>query len=176
MTKLPKHILKAAPTYLDENIIKAFKQIGFGAIPLWTAQGCALFVHIDTQTIKDCRYAVHNVKLELHEVDGCPIIRLNIKVYDRPGAPLHLDCFLNINRDDKDHLPAIEALTQQEWLVFHWYDDKLQYVRSSGIPWPEEQRNDASTIIQKAKSITAQTGGGDFDRAKAKFMAQNPLD
>lgn len=175
MDKLPKHILKAPPSYLDENMIQVFQQMGFGCLPVWTNHGCALFVHMDNRTIKDCRYAVHLVKLELHEVDGCPLIRLDVKVYDRPDDPLHMDCFLNINREDKSHLLAINALAEQEWLVFHWYDENLKYVRSSGIRWREEQKKAAKEIIAKALEIIEKTGGGDFDRAKEKFMWENPI-
>lgn len=173
--KLPSHILQAPPEYLDENMIAAFRQIGYGCLPLWTNHGCALFVHIDTRSIKECRYAVHNVRLELHEVDGSPLIRLDMKVYDRPGDPLHMDCFLHINRQDGGHIPAIEALTEQEWIIFHWYDEKLKYIRSSGVRWPLEQREDAKKIIKEAQATITRTGGGDFDRAKAKFMQNNPI-
>ena len=172
--KLPSHILKAPPEYLDENMIQAFRQIGFGCLPLWTSHGCAIFVHVDSRTIKACRYAVHSVKLELHEVDGCPLIRLDVKVYDRPDEPLHMDCFLNI-QDEKHQLSAIEVLTEQEWFIFYWYDENLKYVRSSGIHWTAEQRETAKIIIEKAREIVARTGGGDFDTAKKKFMERNPL-
>jgi hypothetical protein len=175
MGKIPDRIIKAPPEYLDENLIQAFEVIGFGCVSLWTHTGCALFVHIDTRTIKSCRYAVHSVKLELHEVDGCPLIRIDVTVYDRPGDPLHMDSFLNINREDQDHLPAIEALAEQEWMVFHWYDERLKYVRSSGIPWRPDQRETAKQIIQQAREIVARTGGGDFDRAKAIFSKANPI-
>lgn len=173
--KIPEHILQAPPSYLDENMITGFRLMGFGCIPTWTNTGCALFTHVDAKTIRDCRNAVHSVKLELHEVDGCPLIRLNVKVYDRPGDPLHMDAFLNINRPDRDHEPAIEALAEQEWMVFHWYDENLKYVRSSGIHWEQLQRDTAKEIIEKAKAIIARTGGGDFDLAKARFISENPL-
>lgn len=173
--KIPSHILKAPPTYLDENMIAAFQQLGYGCLPLWTSNGCALFVHVDSRTIKDCRYAVHKVNLELHEVDGCPLIRLDVKVFDRPGDPLHMDCFLNISREDNSHLPAIEALAEQEWLVFHWYDENLKYVRSSGVQWHQEQREAAKKIVNEAKTIITRTGGGNFDQAKEKFMNENPI-
>jgi hypothetical protein len=172
--KLPSHILKAPPEYLDENMIQAFRQIGFGCLPLWTNHGCALFVHMDSRTIKDCRYAVHNVKLELHELDGCPLIRFDIKIYDRIDDPLHMDCFLNIQ--DNDHaLSAILALAEQKMLVFHWYDESLKYVRSNAIPWHQENREMAKKIIDAARDIVVRTGGGDFNAAKAKFMAISPL-
>jgi hypothetical protein len=128
---------------------------------------------MDARTIKACRYAVHSVRLELHEIGGCPLLRLDVKVYDRPGDPLYMDCFLNIREEHAVH--AIEALTEQELMVFHWYDENLQYVRSSAIHWPEENRKEAAEMIATAREIIARTGGGDFDRAKAKFMSQNPI-
>ncbi len=161
--------------YLDPNMVTAFRKMGYGCLPTWTNTGCALFTHVDSRTIRDCRNAVHSVKLELHEVDGCPLIWLDVKVYDRAVDPLHMDAFLNINRPDRDHEPALEALTEQEWLVFHWYDEKLKYIRSSGIHWPPEQREAARAIIDQAKAIITRTGGGDFDFAKMKFMAANPV-
>jgi hypothetical protein len=173
--KIPDHILQAPPSYLDESMITAFKKMGYGCIPLWTSVGCALFTHVDSRTIRDCRNAVHSVKLELHEVDGCPLIRLDVKVYDRPSDPLHMDTFLNINRPGKDHNPAIEALAEQEWMIFHWYDEGLKYVRSSGVPWGMNQRETAKKIIAEARAIIGRTGGGDFDLAKVKFTAENPM-
>lgn len=173
--KLPPNIIQAPPDYVDDNLREAFQQIGFGALPLWTNVGCAIFVHVDKKSIRDCRYAVHSVKMELLEIDGCPLIRLDIKVYDRPKDPLHMDCFLNIFHPNQGNLPAIEALTEQEYMVFHWYDENLKYVRSSGIHWPVQLREDAKKIIEEARAIVARTGGGDFDKAKAKFIANNPL-
>lgn len=173
--KLPKHILEAPPTYLHENVIETFRRAGFCALPLWTHTGCALLVHLDKQSIKDCRYAVHSVELELHEVDGSPLIRIVATVYDRPSDPLRMDCFLNIARTDEGHDAAILALAEQEWFVFHWYDENLQYIRSSGVSWGPEQREAAKAIIEKAREIVDRTGGGDFDRAKAKFMSENSL-
>lgn len=171
--KIPKRILVAPPEYLDENMVKAFKTIGYGCIPVWTNHGCALFVHIDSRTIKDCRYAVHSVNLELHVIDNAPLIRFDIKVYDRVDDPLHMDAFLNIQNED--HIPAIEALAEQQWMVFHWYDEDLKYVQSSSIRWQDENRKTAAEIIQKAKNVIVETGGGDFDRAKMEFMNKNPL-
>lgn len=171
--RIPKRILQAPPEHLDENMIRAFKQVGFSCLPTWTNHGCALFVHVDKKTIRDCQSALHSVHLELHEIDACPLLRLDIKVYDRPHDPLHMDCFLNIQ--DKHGVYAIEALREQNWMVFHWYDAKLKYIRSSEIHWPEEQRKEASKMVETARQIVSRTGGGDFDRAKKRFIAENPL-
>ena len=175
MERIPKNILKAPPTYLDENMIAYFKLAGYSGVPVWTNMGCAFFVYMDARTIHRCRYAVHSVKLELHVVDGCPLIWLDVKVYDRKDDPLHFDGFLNITREDQDHLPAIEALTEQEIMAFHWYDEQLQYVRSTALRWHSEQRESAKEIIKLARAVVAETGGGDFDQAKAKYIRENPF-
>lgn len=166
-------VLVAPPEYLDPETVKAFRLIGFGGLPKWTDKGCALFIHIDRETIEACRGAIHQVRVELHEVAGCPIIRIDVKVYDRQDDPLHFDCFLNIQNDND--VPAIEALAKQDTMVFHWYDEHLRYQRSSAINWPKEQRRAAMEIIKAAREIVSRTGGGDFDKAKAIFMEANPL-
>lgn len=171
--RIPKEILAASPAYVDDNLRQAFEQVGFGCLPIWTSTGCTLFVQVDERTIRECRNAVHSVRLELHEVDGCPLLRLDVKVYDRPGDPLHMDCFLNVQ--DTDHQEVVDALAEQEWMVFHWYVPGMKYARSSGIPWPPQQREEAGEIIKKARAIV-DSGGGDFDQAKAKWMTENQLD
>ncbi len=173
MQKIPPEILIAPPDYLPPEIIEAFNQIGYGVIPIWTNMGCSLFIHIDSKTIKACKNAVHSVRLELYEIEKFPLIRLDIKIYDRLDDPLHMDCFLNIT--DKHQIPEIEALTEQEYLVFHWYNEDLKYVRSSAIKWPRQQREEAKEIINKAKEIIAKYGPGDFNKAKAKFIKDNPI-
>ena len=174
MSRLPKEILEAPPEYLHDEMIKAFGVIGYGSIPLWTNHGCAMFVHVDRKTIKDCKHAVHDIKLELHEIDSCPLIRFDIKVYDRVDDPLRMDAFLNIQ--DEGQLAAAEALGEQEWIVFHWYDENLIYVRSSGVRWSKDNQDTAFVIVRNAKRLVEENGGGDFDRAKAKFIRDNPLD
>lgn len=173
MKKIPSEILIAPPDYLPPQMIEAFRQIGYGAIPQWTNMGCSLFIHIDSKTIHDCHNALHSVKLELHEVEGFPLIRLDITVYDRPDDPLRMDCFLDITSEHD--MPTIEALTEQEWLVFHWYNEDLKYVRSSAIRWPEQQRKDARIILERAKEIISRNPMASFTKAKAKFIADNPL-
>lgn len=173
--QIPSHILKAPIDYLPDEMVDVFRRTGYGAIPNWTSHGCALFVHMDSKTIKNCRHAVHNVNLELYEVDGCPLIRIFVKIYDRLDSPLALEGFLNITREDEHDLPAILALTEQEWFVLHWYDENLKYVRSTGVPWGPEQRSAAKEIVEKARAIMVRTGGGNFDRAKEKFIKENPL-
>jgi hypothetical protein len=159
---------------MSGDLKKSFEMLGYGGRPLWTNTGCAFFCYMDKKTCRQVKGAVHNVKLEYHNIDGCPLIRFDVKVYDQIVDPLHFDAFLNIS--NPDHIPGIEALTEQEWLVFHWYGPDFKYSGSTAIHWPEDQRQMAKLIIDQAKEIISRTGGGDFDRAKAAFMARNPLE
>lgn len=175
--KIPRGILQAPMDELmSGDLLQFFKLHGYGGHPLWTNTGVAFFVYIDKRTIRECKGAIHDVKLELHEIDGCPLIRFDIKIYDRIGDPLHFDAFLNINRPDQNHTPLLEALMVQEWMIFHWYEPNFKYSNSTGIHWPETQRQAAKQIIEQAKEITVRTGGGNFDSAKTQYMALNPLD
>ncbi len=171
--RIPSHLLQAPLSHLGDEATAAFRRMGFGCLPLWTSSGCALFVHLDLASIKACRSAINDVRLELAVIDNCPLIRLDIRIYDQPGEPLMMDCFLNI-QDERCGL-AIEALVEQKWLVTHWYDEDLRYVRSSAIRWGQSQREGAKRIIANARKIVSETGSSDFDRAKAKYVVMNPL-
>ncbi len=59
----------------------------------------------------------------------------------------------------------MEALREQKWIVFHWYDEKLKYVRSSAIHWSEEQRVETTRMVEAVRQIINRTGGGNFDSA-----------
>lgn len=172
--EIPRHLLQGSMDDLMSGDLKLFFKLnGYGGQPVWTNTGCAFFCYMDKRTCNSVKGAVHDVKLELHEIDGCPIIRFDVKVYDRLVDPLHFDAFINIQ--NPDHLPVIEALTEQDWLIFHWYGPDFKYVRSTGIRWPAEQKEVAKAIIKQARNIITRTGGGDFNQAKAKYMKENPL-
>jgi hypothetical protein len=172
--KIPRELLEAPmDELLGDDLLGAFKKLGYTGIPIWTNTGCAFFCYMDKKTCRQVKSAVHNVKLEYHEIDGCPLLRFDIKIYDQPVQPLHFDVFPNVQNEH--HLLAIEALTVQEWLIFHWYGPDFKYTGSTGVHWREEQRVATAAMINQAKELVARTGGGNFDKAKAKFMAENPI-
>ncbi|MCL6559212.1 MAG: hypothetical protein K6U74_10530 [Firmicutes bacterium] len=132
-SQFPEKIAVLPPNELSKNIREALLQIGYGCLPVWTGDGCSLFVRIDRATAEACRNVPYAVRLELHEVDGCPLLRLGVTVYDRPSDPLRMDCFLNVQNEHD--LPVVKVLVEQERLIFHWYDEALRYVHSAAIRW-----------------------------------------
>lgn len=173
MKKIPSEILIVLPDYLPLQMVEAFQIIGYGAIPQWTNTGCSLFVYMDTETINACRRAEYLLKLELLDVDGFPLIRLDITIYDRPDDPLRMDCFFNITSEYD--MPMLEALSEQQWVVFHWYNEDLKYICSTAVRWPEKQRKEAKLILEKAREMISRKPSISFMEAKTKYMMANPL-
>jgi len=172
--KIPRELLHAPmDEILGDDLLGAFKILGYTGIPVWTNTGCAFFCYMDKKTCRQVKSAVHSVKLEYHEIDGCPLIRFDVRVYDQPIDPLHFDAFSNVQ--DEHHLAALEALAEQEWLIFHWYRPDFKYTGSTGIHWTPEQRFAAAAILQQARDLVCLTDGGNFDRAKARYITENPL-
>lgn len=156
---------------LPPNLRQAFELIGYGCLPTLSQAGCTLVVHVDRQTIDDCRGAPHDIRLELHEVGGCPVIRMAVRVLI--ADPLTMDCYLNIQ--DAYMVEMIESLATQERLVTMWYDERLRPVRASAVTWHDTNRNTAREIIDRARQLVAETGGGDWEAARAAVMAANPI-
>lgn len=158
---------------MPEQMKEIFRKIGYGYLPEWTDRGCTMFVRHNRSTIETTRGAVYYIRLELYEVAGCPLIRLLTTIFDRPDDPLVMECFLNIQSEHQQ--PIIYALTEQETITFHWYDEEFKYVRSNIVKWSAKNREDAKEIIKMAQEIIERTGGGDFDTAKEIFVASTPL-
>lgn len=160
------NVIRLAPP-LPEYIRKAFT--GYGCIAVNTLYGCTLFIHIDSETIKACRGARINAKLQLADVDGFPLFHLEIKIYDRE-KPLIFDCFLDVNKDED--LKNIQSFASQESIIFYWYNEDVKYMRHSEIDWPEENRVRSAEIIEAMKNLLEKHGGGNFEVARKKFMPE----
>lgn len=169
----PEEIIVDSIENMPEQMKEAFRKIGYGYIPEWTDRGCTMFVRSDRQTIEATRNVPYSIKIELYEVAQCPLIRVLTTVYDRPEDPLIMECFLNIQ--DEHQQPIIHALTEQETVTFHWYDEQFRYVRSNIVKWSAKNREEVRQMIEMAQKIIDRTGGGDFDAAKKIFIASTPL-
>lgn len=172
--KIPKEIIQTSMNELmSEDLKKVFKKIGYGGIPVWTDMGCTFFCYMDNKTCREVKGKIHNVKMEYHEIAGCPLIRFDIVVYDDIINPLHFDSFLNISNED--HECMLDALKEQERIIFHWYDKDFKYRGSTAVKWKEENRMITGEIIEKGRECVEKKGIKDFDKAKDKFMRKNPL-
>ena len=189
--KIPRELLQAPMNELmSGDLKKYFIKNGYNGIPEWTNTGCAFFCYMDNGTCRDVKGKVHNVKLEYYEINGFPLIRFDIVVYDRLDQPLHFDSFINIC--DESCVYMLGALMEQEWLIFHWYGEDFRYSGSTGIKWKEENRKWVKEIWEKGKKCVDGIGIDDgidsdginvdkkemdvrFNKVKEKFIRENPL-
>lgn len=188
--KIPKEILQAPmDDLMSGDLRKTFKKIGYGGIPEWTNTGCTFFCWMDNKTCRDVKGKVHNVKMEYYEIDGYPLIRFDVVVYDNIDNPLEFDSFLNVGNEDHGYM--LGALMEQEWIVFHWYGENFKYRGSTGVRWKKENREWVKEIWEKGRECIRVGGVGGvnsensmnsekdfnrmFDRAKKKFMRENPI-
>jgi len=155
------------------DLKEIFKKIGYGGILTWTNMGCAFFCYIDTKTCRNIKGKLHNIKMEYYKIDGCPLIRFNIVIYDDLVNPLHFDSFLNVINEDHEYI--LEALKKQDRIIFHWYSEDFKYRGSTSVKWKEENRIITSEIIEKSKECVRVNGVKDFNKVKEKFMRENPL-
>ncbi len=135
-------------------------------IPVCSPYGCTLYFCMSEDMLRECRNKTQMIRMELHIIDGFPIVKIEVKIF--ADSPVKMDCFLNVN--DSLDLESIESLTKQDSVIFHIYDKNIKYVRSTMLEWPEESRQRAEEIVEVIKNTLSKYGGGNFEKAKAKYL------
>jgi hypothetical protein len=161
MKKLPPNLLRTPDVYVDEQVKKIFQQSGFGGIPLWTESGCTIFVHTRADIIETTLGADLAVQLEFEEVDGVPLIWLELEIVIADTDHHRVSIFLNILDDQA--VSCLRALPYQRWIVIHWYDEKREYTGSSAVEWSPDNQEKVRKVTQQAQEAIERTGGGDFE-------------
>ncbi|NLV16655.1 MAG: hypothetical protein GXY50_05565 [Syntrophomonadaceae bacterium] len=173
MTKLPEHLLRPPEPYIDESIRKALADTEFGGIPLWTKSGCTLFVKADSKRIESDSDQLLTVVLENEEYAGVPLIWFDLGFSSsdqkRPKVVIFLDIL------DEQAVGCLNALPYQRWIVLHWYNQELEYVCSSGIPWTKEEGLRAQGLIDWGRKVIERTGGGDFAEAMKQVFTHGDV-
>lgn len=160
------NVIRLAPK-MDEKLLKVFT--GYGCVPVMTIYGCTFYIHLDQDTINECRKRTQQVLLGLADMDGFPLVTVRIKVYDRPSKPLQFDCLLNPYKESD--YKRIKAFTEQESVVFYWYNEDMKYVRSSEMLWSEENRSRAVEIVEVLENMMKKASADGFEDAKKKYFA-----
>jgi|GEM_PF-1359075 len=174
MTKLPHNLLRPPSAYIDGQIKKVFAKSGFGGVPLWTESGCTIFVNTQAITIEASREGGLAVDLQFEEVDGVPLIWLELAIDNAQSGEQHNVCvFLNI-LDDQSIL-CLQALPYQRWIVIHWYDENREYAGSSAVEWLPDNQKKVKTVSEQAREVIERTGGGDFEEAINRVRETRPL-
>lgn len=173
MAKLPQNLLRPPDAYVNEQMKKVFAQTGFGGIPLWTESGCTIFVHTLTSIIEASRGGSTTIELQFEEVDGVPLIWLDLQMVDQRGEQQSVNVFLNILDDQS--VTCLQALPYQRWIVIHWYDEQREHAGSSAVEWNSESQKKVRMVTGQAREVIERTGGGDFEEAINRVKGHQPL-
>lgn len=172
MAKLPENLLRPPSAYIDEQIKKVFTSSGFGGVPLWTESGCTIFVNTRASIIEASQGGGISIELQFEEVDGVPLIWLELMIADQSGEQHDVCVFLNI-LDDQSVL-CLQALPYQRWIVIHWYDDNREYSGSYAVEWVPEKQAGVRRVTEQAREVIERTGGGDFEEAINQVKESHP--
>jgi hypothetical protein len=151
---------------MDENLQNVFT--GYGCVPVLTNYGCTFYIHIDAETIRDCRERDCQVQLGLCNIEGFPLVHILIKIYDRSTKPLQFDCLFNVFNESE--YKRVLAFKDQEEIVFYWYDENLKYIRSSEVQWTEDNRRRAAEIVEATHNMMEKSCSEGFESARKKFF------
>lgn len=114
---------------------------------------------------------------ELYRHPSAPVIRLLLRLYDRPHDPapssLAFESFVNI--DDEGQRHDYDGLRQQDLVDLHFYDEVLQHRLTKIIP--NSLRTDVPLVLGTALRLRARIMNDrfDFDRAKADLIARTSI-
>ena len=114
---------------------------------------------------------------ELYRHPSSPVIRLLLRLYDRPHDPtpssLAFESFVNV--DDEGQRQDYGELARQDLIDLHFYDEVLQHRLTKIIP--NSLRPEVPLVLGTALRLRARIPRDrfDFDRAKADVVARTAL-
>ncbi len=110
---------------------------------------------------------------ELYRHPSAPVIRLLLRLYDRPPSALAFESFVNV--DDEGQRQDYGELARQDRIDLHFYDDALRHRLAKQIP--NSLRGDVPSMIIAALRLRACIPNDrfDFDRAKDEVLARTSL-
>ena len=148
------------------------------AAMLWgTDQGSVLIIKIpraDIDKARGERTPIHT-RHELYGHSLAPVIRMVVRIYDRPGSRTHtaLDTFVNVA--DEQQREHYEALTRQHAMLFLFHDERLTLRLTKIVPY--DNQGDIAQVLQMADAHLSQIPQQrfNFDLAKADVMRATNL-
>lgn len=114
---------------------------------------------------------------ELYRHPSSPVIRLLLRLYDRPHtnppSSLAFESFVNV--DDDGQRSDYGALVHQDLVDLHFYDEALEHRLTKQIP--NRLRADIPLVLANALRLRARIADDrlDFDRAKVDVIARTSL-
>jgi hypothetical protein len=143
---------------------------------LWwgTDQGTVVIAKLPARDIRSVRGRVPiHLRQELYTHPAAPVIRSVLTIYDRPGNPLALECYTNI--EDEDQRADFARLAEQEHFLMFFYDEALSHRLTKVVT--HRDPHTVQMILARAEQLLAAIPPPerDFDRAKEEVLREAQL-
>ena len=157
----------AAPNELLPEVRQVFENSGYGSLAVESSVGVVHICHAPDADIEGFRGKPASYRWELIEMPTAPLVRLAVRIFDRPTNPFLFESFLNVG--EQDQLGVLTQLASQEKLHFAFYGDDLEYRFAKTLEHDEQQWQKLDEIITRALAYWEQLPPTqkDFDLAKA---------
>lgn len=134
----------------------------------------SLVVKTNTNTIQTLRGEVPiHYQWALWDTPWARVLRMEMRIYDRPQAPYALETFMNV--EDPEQLADLRRLTVQTHLQIHFFDRRCRYKFSKRLAQDAETRWSLVQAMDMALvTLKGLNGGWDFNRAKTEVVKLVP--
>ena len=163
---------------LPPDLTKFLESQRLACLLIGTERGSGFVVKAPGSEIEGLRRPMPVLfRQELYRHTTSPVIRLLLRLYDRPHAnppsSLAFESFVNV--DDEGQRQDYGELARQDLVDLHFYDEALQHRLTKQIT--NNLRSDIPSVLATALRLRARIphAAFDFDQAKADVIARTSL-
>lgn len=166
--------LMTAHMELSPELRTVFERTGYGSLAVETTRAVYHICHASDNDLENFVHKPVNFRWKLIKMPTAPLIRLDLRIMDRPENPFRFESFLNIA--DAEQALMLYQLANQAKLYLAFYGDDLGYSYTKEIPhggqnWQQIDEI-ASEAIDHWNNIPPVFR--DYNWAKAEFMRRYP--
>lgn len=171
---MPEREPRHSGPLLPPELAAAIKDEPYACLTASTDLGTVFVIKAPGHEIRSVRGRVPILlRHELYDTPTAPVIRMALRIYDQPAAPLAMESFVNIR--DPSQREEYAALGEQEQIYLLFYDEQLQHRLNKGIH--HDDRAVVPQILATAEQLAAGIPGDlyDFDAAKRAIQERYPV-
>lgn len=162
------------PSPLPPELADFLKRQRLACLIHGSDRGTVLVIKAPDREIDSVRGTVPvELHQELHQRPTAPVIRMVMRIYDQPVAPLALETFINV--EDPQQRSDYEALSDQKELDLLFYDEALSHRLTKRVP--VFAAGSVRLLLSEADRIHASIPKEryDFNLAKAEVLDATDL-
>ena len=170
----PEHLVPPSGADLPADLAAFLRSQRLGCLLIGTVRGSAFVIKAPGDEIDGLRGPLPILlRQELYRHRSAPVIRLLLRLYDRPPSALAFESFVNV--DDEGQRRDYGELARQDAIDLHFYDEALRHRLAKQIP--NNLRDAVPLTINTALRLRARIPDDrfNFDRAKEDVLARTSL-